>query len=237
MKICNEQKEAFLNNPWTWKEFVLLLTLTFVIVPLLIESLLRSFFESVFTVSLFAGALMGLTMAIIFLMGIYVIAIKPKRLSLKAVGLIPFPKRYWSQIILWTIGLIAASTIVLFVMETVGGTYENAKTESIQQQAIPFKLLIAFLSACIVSPFYEEIVYRGFFYKWLRCRWGLWPGLLASSVIFMLVHIPTYNTLPINLITGLAFAWTYEKTGSVIPGMIIHSLYNGVAILLTVFAP
>ncbi|MGG3452197.1 CPBP family glutamic-type intramembrane protease [Domibacillus aminovorans] len=32
------------------------------------------------------------------------------------------------------------------------------------------------------------------------------------------------------------FAWAYEKTHSVIPGIIIHGTFNAIAIILTAFA-
>jgi membrane protease YdiL (CAAX protease family) len=52
----------------------------------------------------------------------------------------------------------------------------------------------------------------------------------------MLVHIPTYNTLPVNFLSGLVFAWVYEKTKSLLPSMIIHACFNGIAVILTAAA-
>jgi citrate lyase synthetase len=52
----------------------------------------------------------------------------------------------------------------------------------------------------------------------------------------MIAHIPTYNTLPVNFISGLVFAWTYEKTGSILPAIIIHASYNGIAFILTLIS-
>lgn len=40
--------------------------------------------------------------------------------------------------------------------------------------------------------------------------------------------------MPVNFITDVMFAWAYEKTGSVIPAMIIHGVFNTIAVLLTV---
>lgn len=96
--------------------------------------------------------------------------------------------------------------------------------------------VIAFVSASIVSPIYEEIFYRGFLYRWFRGKYGILIGMVVSSLIFMVVHIPTYNVLPTALVSGLFFSWTYEKTGSIIPGIIMHSTFNGIALIVTVFA-
>ncbi|OAH55761.1 hypothetical protein AWH48_03540 [Domibacillus aminovorans] len=61
-------------------------------------------------------------------------------------------------------------------------------------------------------------------------------GINASSFIFMIVRIPTFNVLPVAFASGLIFAWAYEKTHSVIPGIIIHGTLNAIAIILTAFA-
>ena len=60
--------------------------------------------------------------------------------------------------------------------------------------------------------------------------------MLLSASIFTLVHIPTFNTLPVNFVSGLVFAWIYQKTGSVIPCILMHGLFNGIAVILTVAA-
>ena len=57
---------------------------------------------------------------------------------------------------------------------------------------------------------------------------------LISSIIFTVVHIPTYNTLPVNFLSGVVFAWLYEKTNSIfLSAMIAHALFNFIAVLLT----
>lgn len=112
----------------------------------------------------------------------------------------------------------------------------NSKTESLQSQMTLLNFVIAFVSAAIISPVYEEIFYRGFLYRFFSSRFGIIAGLLISSTIFTIVHIPTYNTLPVNFVSGLIFAWAFQKTGSVIPGIIIHGAFNGLAVILTSFA-
>ena len=53
-----------------------------------------------------------------------------------------------------------------------------------QQNLTFFLVLIAFISAAIISPIYEEIFYRGFLYRWLRTRTGFMGAILISSLIF-----------------------------------------------------
>lgn len=224
---------SFKTMFWSWSELILLLLVTFLFVPIVIENLLQDVLYVFLEDSLYSGTLTGLVMSILFTGGVYVIALRPYNLSWRAVGFNSFQTSYWKSIITWTVFLIGTSLIIVILMELLGGTSENTKTQSLQSNMGILSFLIAFVSAAIISPIYEEIFYRGFLYRWFRVKLGVPAGILLSSSVFMLVHIPTYNTLPVNFLTGVIFSWTYEKTGSIYPGMIIHGVFNGIAVVLT----
>lgn len=233
--ISNLSDEKWgLKDPWTIKEFFILLVSMFIIIPWLIESHLQTYLKNVFQNDLYAGSLMGLVLGIIFTLGVYFIALRPHKAGWHEVGISSFPRKYWIFIVVWTIAIILVSIVILYTMSLFGGSYENSKTESIQSQISTFNIIIAILSAGVVSPIYEEIFYRGFVYRWFRTRMGMGWALFLSSGLFMIAHIPTYNTLALNFVTGLILAWTYEKTKSVFPAIIIHALTNTTFVLLTV---
>lgn len=218
---------------WHWKDLVYLLFLVLVMVPIFIEYGLFHWLFSLFENELYAGTLTGMAMAIVFTTGLYLIVLKPRKQSWKEVGCRPFAVRHWLDIAVWMFILIAASVLLVIVMDLFGVSTANSKTESLQSQLTVAHFLIAFASASIVSPIYEEIFYRGFLYRFFSSRYGVWPGMLISSAIFTFVHIPTFNTLPVNFVSGMVFAWIYQKTGSVIPAIVMHGLFNGIAITLT----
>ncbi|SDK46604.1 CPBP family intramembrane glutamic endopeptidase [Sediminibacillus albus] len=230
----DKKDNYFSQSPWSWKELILLLTLVLILIPFFIEYLLMQFLKVGFQNDLYSGTLTGFIMAILFSLGVYFIAIKPKRLSWKEVGFQRFPRSYWKSLIGWSLMLIISAILLSYLIEwlfTIGT--DNSKTESLQTRLTTINIIIAFVSAAIISPIYEEIFYRGFLYRWFRSKYGLFPGILISSFIFMLVHIPTFNSLPYTFISGIIFAWTYEKTQSIYPAMIIHGTFNGLSILLT----
>ncbi|WP_249871652.1 CPBP family intramembrane glutamic endopeptidase [Oceanobacillus saliphilus] len=220
---------------WSWRDVFKLLFLTFVVVPLFIEYLLHDLLYTLFQDSLYSGTMTGLIMAIVFMTSLYFIALKPHGLSWNTVGVNRFSNGYWKWIVVWLIVLIVVSVMILTLMDILNVSWENEKTESLLRNKAWHTILIGFVSAAIISPIYEEIFYRGFLYKWFRVKWGVAAGMFVSSFIFMIVHIPTYNTLTVNFVSGLVFAWTYEKTGSVLPAIIIHGTFNGIALILTVF--
>lgn len=231
----NSRNSFFAQNVWSKKEFILILGLILVVVPVLLEHLLAQYLSNLLGNDLYSGTLVGLIMAITFMVGVYFIALRPKGLSWREVGLKSFPPSYWKGIVMWTVALIAVTSTLVIMMDLLGGVgVKNSKTESLQSGFTIPHFLIGFLSAAVISPIYEEILYRGFCYRWLRARFTVPMSLFLSSFLFMIVHIPTYNTLPTVFITGLVFAKVYERTASVIPGMIIHGLFNGIAVTLTV---
>lgn len=223
-----------INTKWNIRELILLLLMALVFVPILIEFWMYLFLLQVFENTLYAGTMTGFMMSIIFTLSVYLIALKPHGLKWEEVGLRSFPNSYWKWIPVWTVVLIVSSILLVVAMDILGIGVDNSKTESLKEQVTWFTFTIAFLSAAVVSPIYEEIFYRGFLYKWIRGKWGVGAGLLVSSLIFTIVHIPTYNTLPVNFLSGMIFAWTYEKSGSIVPGIIIHGVFNGLAVVLTV---
>ncbi|MFK2825959.1 type II CAAX endopeptidase family protein [Bacillus sp. B190/17] len=221
---------------WSWKELLQLLFLTLVIVPFLVEFLLQNALYVLFQNSLYSGTLTGLVMAIVFVLGVYFIALKPHGLSWNAVGLHSFSKEYWKSILYCIVILAIGSVLILGIMGWFNVGWENKKTQSLQDHMTFFTFLVGFLSAAVISPLYEEIFYRGFLYKWFRVKWGIGAAVMISSLIFTIVHIPTYNTLPVNFFTGIVLSWVYEKSGSIWPGIIIHGTVNGLAVILTAFS-
>lgn len=221
------------NEMWSWRDLLYMLVLVLVLVPIFIETVLFNYLLSFFQNELYAGTLNGLIMAIIFTTALYFVVLKPRGQSWKAVGVQSFPMREWKLIAVWTLILIAVSILLVIAMSFAGIGTENSKTASLQSQLTLLNFGIGFVSAVIISPIYEEIFYRGFLYRFFSSRYGVLSGMLISSLIFTVVHIPTYNTLPVNFVSGLVFSWVYHKTGSVIPCILIHGIFNGIAVILT----
>ncbi|HLV82017.1 MAG TPA: type II CAAX endopeptidase family protein, partial [Chthonomonadaceae bacterium] len=95
----------------------------------------------------------------------------------------------------------------------------------------PLDHLLLLLEAAMIAPFVEETMFRGLLYPALRARWGVTGGVMASAAIFALLH-PTLpgQFLPLWVL-GIALALAYEWCGSLLPGILMHSLQNTFATL------
>jgi len=87
------------------------------------------------------------------------------------------------------------------------------------------KIILFFLVAGLIGPVAEEVLFRGVIYGFFR-RWGVLVAMILSSVIFVLAH-STLSTIPVpQIVGGIIFAIAYEKEGSLIVPITIHSLGN-----------
>lgn len=85
---------------------------------------------------------------------------------------------------------------------------------------------------CTWVPFVEELTYRGLGYSLLE-RYGRWPAIIAVGLLFGLAH-GLIESLPVLALFGGVLAWIRSRTDSVYPGMLLHSLFNLVALVAAV---
>ena len=84
--------------------------------------------------------------------------------------------------------------------------------------------LLAF-SVAILTPFAEELLFRGFILGMLMKRYENTTAIVISSLIFAIAHEPIAMGLAFG--GGLLYGWVRVRTGSVIPGMMAHAIWNG----------
>jgi membrane protease YdiL (CAAX protease family) len=86
----------------------------------------------------------------------------------------------------------------------------------------------------IVAPVIEELTFRGVGQSLLRFT-GRWPSILLVGVAFGLWH-GLVQALLILIPFGVGLAYLRERTRSVIPGMVVHALFNGAALAVAVLS-
>ena len=95
----------------------------------------------------------------------------------------------------------------------------------------PAALLLLAVFGVTVVPAVEELLFRGFFYKALERMHGPFVAILATSVVFSMIHGPQYGWHWQNLVllfyVGAVFALIRAQTGSVVPAAFVHAGYNG----------
>jgi membrane protease YdiL (CAAX protease family) len=90
---------------------------------------------------------------------------------------------------------------------------------------------LTLVDTVVLTPIFEEIVFRGLLFATLRRRFALGPAAVLSASIFAVAH--GYGVLGFAVVfwSGLLWAWSYERTGSLLPSMAAHATDNLMASL------
>ena len=102
----------------------------------------------------------------------------------------------------------------------------------LQYEMFSSNIVLVVLAVGPLTGFVEEVAFRGFLFQGLALRWGMWPGLLLSSLGFAMIH-PQGGALWLVLgwIGGMGAYLTYKRR-SLIPAIIMHAIHNSAIVLL-----
>jgi membrane protease YdiL (CAAX protease family) len=89
-----------------------------------------------------------------------------------------------------------------------------------------------FVLFAVFAPFVEELTFRGSGQSLLGFL-GRWPSIVLVGVAFGLAH-GLLEALLVLVPFGIALAWLRDRTGSVLPGMFVHGLFNAAALAVIV---
>lgn len=85
----------------------------------------------------------------------------------------------------------------------------------------------------VIAPIVEELTFRGLGHSLLRRALGRWPAILIGGVSFGLAH-GLVEALTVLVPFGIGLAYLRERTDSVVPGMVVHAAFNGIALAAAV---
>ncbi len=84
----------------------------------------------------------------------------------------------------------------------------------------------------VLAPIIEELTFRGLGYS-LLARYGRWLAILGTGIGFGLAH-GLVEAFPFLAAFGVGLAYLRSRVDSVYPGMIVHGLFNGIALTVAV---
>ena len=92
------------------------------------------------------------------------------------------------------------------------------------------KLIAGFMLVFLV-PIFEEAVFRGWLFGFLRDKLGFWWVAVVVSAIFGYLH-GQWNVAIDVFLLSLVLCWLREKTGSIWVGVSLHALKNLIAFMI-----
>ena len=87
-------------------------------------------------------------------------------------------------------------------------------------------LIFFALTACVLAPLYEELVFRATVLPTMARSYGTGAGVLLSSLLFAAAHLSLVEFLPL-LILGLGLGWLRLRGGRLSACVLMHATWNG----------
>lgn len=122
------------------------------------------------------------------------------------------------------IGLFfAIQAMTLDSVKTIRTLLENTLCPS-----LAYRHWTDWLVLSVLAGFSEELLFRGFLQVWMELKWGAGAGLIASALLFGLVHAvtPLYAVLATLIGIYLGLSMDYGGERNLLVPVVIHALYD-----------
>ena len=93
-------------------------------------------------------------------------------------------------------------------------------------------VILTFQALAFITPFTEELFFRGFVFRGLIPKVGPYGAMVISATIFSGFHLSLGALIPI-FVTGFLLAWLYWRTGSLWASVGAHAGQNALALVAT----
>jgi membrane protease YdiL (CAAX protease family) len=146
--------------------------------------------------------------------------------------------RSWSR----AAGLAISAVVAIYAFEVIVSLIPLPQSPSHEQGLTPTHWEPAHARAfaanivlfAIVAPVVEELTFRGVGQSLLAFL-GRWPSMIVVGFAFGAAH-GLVEALLVLVPFGIALAWLRDRTKSVLPGMVVHGLFNGIALAAAVLS-
>lgn len=172
-----------------------------------------------------ANAVLQLLFAGALLVASFVVAMMKSVDLRQAIGRLGL-RRFRPSALLWmVVAIVAYLTIAVVLVALIG----EPEQENIAEDFGPVwvQILLIVLAASVA----EEIAFRGLLFGGLRTRMPGWAAALVSAAIFGSLHAVTgISAVPVLIAFGFVLCLLYERTGSIVPGILLHMANNSLAL-------
>lgn len=95
----------------------------------------------------------------------------------------------------------------------------------------PLAIGLLVISAVVLAPIIEEIIFRACIYRFLKGQMSILLAQLLSATLFALVHANLLSFAPLMLV-GILLARNYERSGSLLIPILFHAFFNAFSLMM-----
>ena len=138
----------------------------------------------------------------------------------------------WRDIALGLAGLVLyalLSALALTIARAIPG-FDSTEVQNVGVTTLfGSERLVGFIVLVVVTPFLEELLFRGVLFSKLRSHGlSLWPAAIVVSALFALAH-GQWNVAVDVFCLSMVASYLRESTGAIWAGALIHIIKNMVA--------
>ncbi len=130
--------------------------------------------------------------------------------------------------------LLVANGFALLYNYITHNPFPMQRTIPLIRSALMANPVMTWLAVALVIPCVEEILFRGLLFGAFQKVWGVTGAIVASSVLFVLIHLQLIGFL-VLLLLGLILAWARLRTSSLGLPIALHAFNNSIALLILTF--
>jgi membrane protease YdiL (CAAX protease family) len=142
---------------------------------------------------------------------------------------------------LWrAVGMVALALIAFYLLSglwsaLIGIDGNDELPDSLGVDRSTYALVAVCVLVTVVAPLAEEFLFRGFFFGALRNWHGPWLAAIVTGVVFGAIHGASTDAefLPPLMMLGILLCLLRWRTGSLLPGIALHSINNAIAFGVT----
>lgn len=136
------------------------------------------------------------------------------------------------------VAAVAGSALLGLIQEQLSSTQieEQEAIVALVERGDPFELGLLAVSAVILAPLTEELLFRHMFFRRLLHRSVAGLAWALPAVAFALAHWNPVGLL-IYVWLGLVFAFCYHLSGRLWVAMAVHAGHNAIVLAMLVYAP
>lgn len=137
--------------------------------------------------------------------------------------------RALKDILFISIGMFITLEFFQNILDSWYGAELVKSNDLVVTYGLNYLILIPVMS--IITPIVEEAVFRGYLLR-IMTKNNITPvlAILAQALVFTAVHLSLKNA-PVIFIAGLILGFLAYSFHSIVPGIIIHSIFNTLAVI------
>ncbi len=149
---------------------------------------------------------------------------------------------YVAAVVLLSAGLwmVAFEAYLLFESWSLAAQLSEEDKERLKADFLAVPFWVVLMTGALAPAIAEEFFFRGFVLSAFRSKLSGFRSVLLSSLLFGLFHVVAGSVLSIEkflptIILGLAIGYVAIRTGSLLPGILLHALHNGLVFSMSRF--